>query len=90
MKSLKWMINARGHKDELKEQHEKYRLRLEDANNDGAKERIKELGEFMDGMSGQIEEYDEDYARRLIERITADDDRFTLEFKSGLEMVVEA
>ena len=29
-------------------------------------------------------------ARRLIERITVDDDHFTVEFKSGLETVVEA
>jgi superfamily I DNA/RNA helicase len=69
---------------------EKHRLRLEDANNDGAKSRIAELEMFLDGLSGQIEEYDEDYARRLIERITVDDDHFTVEFKSGLETVVEA
>ena len=40
---------------------------------------------FLDGLSGQIEEYDEDYARRPIERITVDDDHFTVEFKSGLK-----
>jgi hypothetical protein len=69
---------------------EKHRLRLEDANNDGAKARIKEREEFLDGLSEEIEEYNEDYVRRLIERITVDDDHFTAEFKSGLETVVEA
>lgn len=69
---------------------EKHRLRIEDANTEGVKERIKEMEEFLDGLSGEIHEYDEEYVRRLIERITVDDDHFTVEFKSGLETVVEA
>lgn len=38
---------------------EKHRLCLEDANNDSVKARIKELEEFLDGLSGETEAYDE-------------------------------
>ena len=44
---------------------EKHRLRLEDANNYGAKSRIAELEMFLDGLSGQIEEYDENAVIQL-------------------------
>ena len=50
----------------------------------------KELEEFIDGLAGEIEEYYENYVRRLIERITFYNDHFMVEFKSGLETVIKA
>lgn len=36
-----------------------------------------------------IEEYDEALVRRMVEKITVYDDRFTVEFKSGTSVDVE-
>ena len=35
------------------------------------------------------EEYDENLVRSLIERITVYDDHFTVEFKSGIEIIIQ-
>ena len=37
----------------------------------------------------QIEEYDETLVRRMIEKITVYEDRFTVEFKSGTSVDVK-
>ena len=38
---------------------------------------------------GQIEEYDETLVRRMIEKITVYEERFTVEFKSGTSVDVK-
>ena len=37
-----------------------------------------------------LTEYDEQLVRRLIEKVTVYEDKFTVEFKSGLTMDIEA
>ena len=69
--------------EELRE--EKRQLLLEDATNEGAMQKVRELEEFIDSQDGPITEYDETLVRRLIEKVTVHDDHFTVEFKSGLE-----
>jgi site-specific DNA recombinase len=38
-------------------------------------------------QSTLLEEYDEQLVRRLIEKITVFDDKQTIEFKSGVELI---
>jgi site-specific DNA recombinase len=61
-------------------------LLLENANRDERKKRIEEMREFMNGQSTEIVEFDEQLVRRLIEKVTVFEDKFTVEFKSGLKI----
>ena len=63
----------------------KRQLLLEDAENEGAMQKVRELEEFIDDQDGPVMEYDEVLVRRLIEKVTVYDDYFIVEFKSGLE-----
>jgi len=54
------------------------------------KDRIEDLSSFLDEQTEAITEYSEALVRRLIERITILDDMIVVEFKSGLEVQVEA
>lgn len=55
----------------------------ENAEREGLKQRIAEMKQFLTEQTEQIEEYDEFLVRRMIEKVTIYDDRFTIEFKSG-------
>ena len=86
-------INKRMDYDDIgKEIHrlkeEKYQIQLEQANNEDLSARIKDLGDYLEKLGNEPIEYSEDLARRLIERVTVWDDRFTVEFKSGIEIDV--
>ncbi|MDG2950215.1 hypothetical protein [Exercitatus varius] len=48
--------------------------------------RIKELQDFIGSQQSEITEFDERLIRKLIQQITVYDDRFTVRFKSGLEI----
>lgn len=54
------------------------------------KERIDELANFLDSQVEEVTEYSEILVRRLIERVTVYDEKIIVEFKSGLEVEVEA
>jgi len=41
------------------------------------------MKQFLTEQTEQIEEYDESLVRRMIEKVTIYDDRFTVKFKSG-------
>ncbi|WP_223376524.1 hypothetical protein [Schnuerera sp. xch1] len=43
---------------------------------------------FLNEQFCELEEYDEQLVRRLIEKVTVFDDKFTVEFKSGVEIDV--
>ena len=86
-------INKRMDYDDIgKEIHrlkeEKYRIQLEQANNEELSARIKDLGDYLEKLGNEPIDYSEDLVRRLIERVTVWDDRFTVEFKSGIEIDV--
>ena len=53
------------------------------------KQRIAEMQQFLAGQIEQIEEYDEKLVRRMVEKITVYEDKFTVEFKSGTSVEVE-
>ena len=41
---------------------------------------------FLDEQSYELEEYDEQLVRRLIEKITVFDEKLVVEFRSGVEL----
>ena len=61
----------------------------ESAERKGLKKRISEMREFLDSQATEIVEYDEQLVRRLIEKVTVYDERFEVEFKSGMIVDVE-
>ncbi len=72
-----------------------YRLRelkqsalVENAEREGKRQRIIEMAEFLDEQPEELEEYDEQLVRRLIEKVTVLEDKFTVVFKSDVEIVV--
>ena len=54
------------------------------------KDRIEDLASFLDEQTQAVTEYSDVLVRRLIERITVYDEMLVVEFKSGLEIEVEA
>lgn len=61
----------------------------ESAEREGLKKRIAEMQEFLDSQPTEVLEYDEQLVRRLIEKVTVYDERFEVEFKSGMTVDVE-
>ncbi|KLO69142.1 integrase [Enterococcus cecorum] len=47
------------------------------------------MTDFLNEQSYELEEYDEQLVRRLIEKVTVHDDRIEVEFKSGISIDVE-
>ena len=72
----------------IKLKKEKYRLQLEDAQKEGMLQKLAELERTIEEIGGEVEEYDEMLVRRLIERITVYDEKYVIEFKSGIEIEV--
>ena len=73
-----------------------YRLRelkqnalVENAEREGKRQRITEMTDFLNEQSYELEEYDEQLVRRLIEKVIVHDNRFEIEFKSDVEIDVE-
>lgn len=54
------------------------------------KNRIDDLASFLDEQTEAVTEYSEILVRRLIERITVYDEMLVVEFKSGLQIEVQA
>ena len=73
--------------DRLRELRQK--ALTERAEREGLKKRIAEMREFLNSRTMEILEYDEQFVRRLIEKVTVYDERFEVEFKSGMTMDVE-
>ncbi len=68
---------------------EKQKLQLESAGRDDLKKRIADMGTFLREQPTTLTEYDETLVRRLIERVTIYENKFTVEFKSGVTVDVE-
>lgn len=69
--------------------NEKQALQAEEASHQDLKLRIDDMMTFLDGQSCELTEYDEQYVRTLIEKITVYDDYFVVEFKSGIEIQID-
>lgn len=65
---------------------EKQDLLLEDANNADIRRHIGEFEAFLDTQQTEVEEYNEDLVRKLLERVTVHDDHLTFVFRSGIEI----
>lgn len=61
----------------------------ENAEREGLKQRIAEMQEFLAEQMEQIEEYDESLVRRMVEKVTVYEEKFSVEFKSGTRVDVE-
>ena len=61
---------------------------VENANRDELKKRIADMSTFLRNQPTAITEYDEQLVRRLIEKVTVYEDKFTVEFKSGVTVDV--
>jgi site-specific DNA recombinase len=68
---------------------QKQKLQVENANRDELKKRITDMSTFLKKQSTALAEYDEQLVRRLIEKVTVFEDKFTVEFKSGVTVDVE-
>lgn len=68
---------------------EKQSIQAENASQEDMKTRIDEMKAFFEGLSCEITEYDEQFVKKLIEKITVFDDQFIVEFKSGIEMQID-
>ena len=93
-KELLERANARQNYDDVAEQidavrDEKQRLMLEDANNADARRRVDEIEVFLNEQQTEVADYDEDLARKVLERVTVCDDHLTVEFKSDIEINIE-
>ena len=69
---------------------EKQKAQLDNVGRDELKKRITDMGDFLQKQPTAIIEYDEPLVRRLIEKVTVFEDKFTVEFKSGVTVDVEA
>jgi site-specific DNA recombinase len=67
---------------------EKQKLQLESAGRDDLKKRITDMSTFLQEQPTTLTEYDESLVRRLVEKVTVYEGKFTLEFKSGLTVDV--
>lgn len=73
--------------------NEIYRLRelkqnalVVNAEREGRRQRIAEMTDFLNEQSHELEEYDEQLVRRLIEKVTVFNDKLAIKFKSGIEI----
>ena len=73
--------------EELRNEKEKILLDLAEEKNEQS--RLMELEEFLDNQELEIESYDEDLVRKLIEKIIVYDESLKMIFKSGLEVEIE-
>ena len=73
--------------EELK--NEKEKILLEMAEDKNEQSRLKELEEFLDNQELEIESYDEELVRKLIEKIVVYDEMLKVIFKSGIEIGIE-
>jgi DNA invertase Pin-like site-specific DNA recombinase len=62
---------------------------IDNAEREGKRQRIKDMANFLNDQSNELDEYDEQLVRQHIEKVTAFDNKLTLEFKSGVEIDIE-
>lgn len=62
---------------------------MENAGREDLQKRIAEMSIFFRKQPAVIKEYDEKLVRRLIDKVTAYEDRFEVVFRSGVAVEVE-
>ena len=51
--------------------------------------RVKELEEFLDNQELEIESYDEELVRKLVDKIVVYEEMLKVIFKSGIEILID-
>ena len=69
--------------------NEKEKILLEMAEEKNKQSRLKELEEFLDNQELEIESYDEELVRKLIEKIVVYEEKLKVIFKSGNNIELE-
>ncbi len=67
---------------------EKQAIQAEEASRQDLKTRINELIAFLEALTCELTEYDEEFVRALLDKITVYDDHFIVEFKSGIQIQI--
>ena len=75
-----------GRVEELRNEKEKILLDLAEEKNEQS--RLMELEEFLDSQQLEIESYDEELVRKLVEKIVVYEEKLKVIFKSGLEVEI--
>ncbi|MDU5230431.1 MAG: hypothetical protein E6175_08655 [Anaerococcus sp.] len=83
----KYYTDLAGRVEELRNEKEKILLKMAEDKN--VQNRLKELEELLEIQELEIESYDEELARKLIEKIVVYEENLKVIFKSGLEQYVE-
>ena len=73
--------------EELGNEKEKILLSIAEEKNEQS--RLMELEEFLDSQQLEIESYDEELVRKLIEMIIVYDENLKVVFKSGLKVQID-
>jgi site-specific DNA recombinase len=68
---------------------EQQALQNEQASRQDVKARIDEMMSFLNNLPCELTEYEEEYVRTLLEKITVYDDHIIVEFKSGIEIQID-
>ena len=66
----------------------KQKAQVENLGRDELQKRINDMSAFLQEQPTALTEYNEALVRRLIEKVTVYEDKFTVEFKSGLTVDV--
>ena len=69
--------------------NEKEKVLLEMAEDKNEQSRLKELEEFLDNQELEIESYDEELVRKLVDKIVVYDEMLKVIFKSGIEILID-
>ncbi|MDU5100737.1 MAG: hypothetical protein E6249_09785 [Peptoniphilus grossensis] len=72
--------------EELRNEKEKILLDLAEEKNEQS--RLIELEEFLDNQELEIENYDEELVRKLVDKIVVYEEKLKVIFKSGLEVEI--
>lgn len=93
-KELLKVANVKGDYTDLANQVEKLRrekekILLKMAEEKNSQNRLKELEDFLDHQDFEIENYDEELVRKLIEKIVIYEENLKVVFKSGLEVEID-
>ena len=73
--------------EELRNEKEKILLTMAEEKNEQS--RLKELEEFLDNQELEIESYDEELVRKLVDKIVVYDEMLKVIFKSGIEILID-
>ena len=68
----------------------KLKAQVENLGRDELQKRITDMSSFLQEQPTALTEYDEALVRRLIEKVTVYEDKFSVEFKSGITIDIES